>query len=381
MNSQFKRIFIPILIITGFLSLLHFFIFQISTDDLSSTAKTTVGIILILGTLNMPTGVLLSYTAYRKNFKALTWLSYIWLGFFNLLFHFSIVELLVQWVYPHGYSYWVLIGASIIAIWALYKGLKFPKISRHQLPAPDFLVGKTLVQISDLHVGMLHLNENWLARIVEKINSLQADFVAITGDLVEGSFETISPQLKPLNDVKAKNSKFYVTGNHEYIHQSTAWEGRLQELGFISLHNSAKIISIVAGPVTSNATGNVSGKLQIAGVPDRMVKRFTGHLVSDPEKALRTTEKVDYRILLAHEPTSVFDLKSEKCDVILTGHTHGGQIFPFSLYVRLIQPMVKGFKTINSTLVFAHQGTGFWGPPMRWFTDSEIVVFEFIKKN
>jgi uncharacterized protein len=97
--------------------------------------------------------------------------------------------------------------------------------------------------------------------------------------------------------------------------------------------------------------------------------------------ALRTSDTVDYRILLAHEPASVFDLKSEHCNVILAGHTHGGQIFPFSFYVRLVQPVVSGFKRINSTLVFAHQGTGFWGPPMRWFTDSEIAVFEFVKRK
>ena len=116
----------------------------------------------------------------------------------------------------------------------------------------------------------------------------------------------------------------------------------------------------------------------MAGVPDRMVKRFDTRLISDPDLALRSNEKVDYKILLAHEPASRWDLKNESCDLILSGHTHGGQIFPFGLLVRLAQPVVSGFKKMGDTLVFAHQGTGFWGPPMRWFSRSEIVVIQFI---
>jgi predicted MPP superfamily phosphohydrolase len=92
---------------------------------------------------------------------------------------------------------------------------------------------------------------------------------------------------------------------------------------------------------------------------------------------LASKEAVEYRILLAHEPKSVFDLGGEKCDLLLAGHTHGGQIFPFALLVRLVQPVVRGFKRINGVLVFAHMGTGYWGPPMRWFTSSEIVRFRW----
>jgi uncharacterized protein len=98
---------------------------------------------------------------------------------------------------------------------------------------------------------------------------------------------------------------------------------------------------------------------------------------TNPDLSLQTSTSVDYKILLAHEPGSVFDLRSEKCDLILSGHTHGGQIFPFGFFARLVNPVVSGFKTINSIRVFAHQGTGYWGPPMRWFTRCEIVIFEY----
>lgn len=364
--SRARALLIPILIITGFLGIIHFFIWRVVAASLDSAATDLLGSIFAIALILLPVGVLLSYTSYRQNLKWMTYLSYIWLGFFHLMFHFSFIQFVVSFFYPHDYSYWVLPVSGVICLWAIFKGFQFPKVTRYWLKAPAFLKGKTLVQVSDLHVGMLHLDEAWLGKVVDQINATNPDFVAITGDLVEGPYSKISPQLKPLKNVKSAQ-KFYVTGNHEYIHFSSEWENRLKELGFTPLHNSSVIVKLDGGQVL------------VAGVPDRMVKRFVSSgITSDPEKALQTSQKTDYKILLAHEPSSVFDLKNEKPDVILSGHTHGGQIFPFSLYVLLQQPVVQGFKLIRSTLVFAHQGTGFWGPPMRWFTQSEIAVFEFI---
>lgn len=364
--SRARAYAIPLLIITLILSVIHFFIFKVVSTSLSDEAQRLLAIVFINALLVLPIGVLLAYTPYKNSFRYVTYFSYIWLGFFHLLFHFSLIELVIFWIHPHDFSYWVLWAAGLIALWALYKGFQFPKVNRYWLKGPAFLKGKTLVQVSDLHVGMLHLNQNWLEKVVDKINSLIPDLVAITGDLVEGEYSKISPQLKPLEKIVCRH-KFYVTGNHEYIHFSTAWEARLQELGFKTLHNSSEVLRFEGGQVL------------MAGVPDRMVKRFTfGGLISDPDLALQNTQATEYKILLAHEPSSVFDLKDVKPDLILSGHTHGGQIFPFSLYVLLQQPLSKGFKRINSVLTFASQGTGFWGPPMRWFSESEIAVFEFI---
>ena len=372
--SRARALLKPLLIITAILGVIHFFIFQIISTSMGTDAKLILALVFIDALILLPVGVLIFYTSYRSSFKWLTYFSYMWLGFFHLMFHFALIELVIFLIRPHEYSYWVLIAAGLIALWSIYKGFKFPKVNRYWLKAPAFLKGKTLVQISDLHIGMLHLNQDWLQKVVGKINELQPDMVAITGDLVEGAYDKISTQLKPLAEIKAAH-KFYVTGNHEYIHFSDAWESRLQELGFTSLHNSSVIVPISS---TNAASGVHSGNLLMAGVPDRMVKRFIRNLTSDPELALKNSTKSEYKILLAHEPSSVYDLKTEKPDIIITGHTHGGQIFPFSFYVRMVQPLSKGFKLVNSVLIFANQGTGFWGPPMRWFTDSEIAIFEFI---
>lgn len=219
-----------------------------------------------------------------------------------------------------------------------------------------------IVQISDLHVGNTILKEKWLAGVVEKVLSLAPDILVITGDLADGAFEKTAPMLNSLSKIRCR--KFFITGNHEYI-RGDDWEAYLSQLGFEVLHNNHVIIAIDRG------------NLLLAGVPDLYVKRFIRERESSPDKALKTLQQVGYRILLAHEPSSVFDIKTEKCDLLLSGHTHGGQIFPFGLFVRLQQPVSAGFKKINDVLVFAHQGTGFWGPPMRWFTRSEIVEFSW----
>lgn len=275
-NSRARILLKPILIITFILGIIHLFIFQVVSHSLSADSKLILGLIFMTALIFMPFGVLISYTAYRQSLHWLTYFSYIWLGCFHLLFHFSLVELVIFFLRPHEYSYWVLWAAGLVAMWSIYKGFKFPTVKHYWLKAPPFMKGKTLVQISDLHVGMLYLNQSWLQKIVHKINDLKPDMIAITGDLVEGPYDKISPQLKPLAELNVAH-KFYVTGNHEYIHFSSSWENRLQELGFTPLHNSSEILSFDGGNVL------------MAGVPDRMVKRFTKGLTSEPDKALQNS--------------------------------------------------------------------------------------------
>ena len=301
---RLRSLLIPLVIITTFLGVLHWFIFTMATWEMSEKPVSLI-VFMIVG--------------------------------------------------------WMLFVTPLIASWALRINWTGPKVNKHALEGPEFMRGLRVVQISDLHVGHTILGEKWLARVVDRIEALRPDIVAVTGDLADGHFDTTSLMLAPLARVTAR--KFYVTGNHEYI-RGGSWEVRLEELGFECLHNTNAVIE------------REGGALLIAGVPDRGVGRFSGgSLESAPDRALSTSVTVGYRMLLAHEPSSVFDVKTERCDLLLAGHTHGGQIFPFSLLVKLQQPVTAGFKTVNGIRVFAHQGTGFWGPPMRWFTSSEIVEF------
>lgn len=314
------------------------------------------------GLFSLPIGILMTE---RKAFiwRVLTWFTYTWLGFFNFLFFLSLIEILILAFFFHTYSYWIFYAAILITFWSLYRGLSFPQTITHRIKN-EKLRGFSMVQISDLHIGMLHLRKKWVQRVVQTVLELKPNAIAVTGDLIESRYRFVMEEISELGRLNSISEKFYITGNHEYMHGGPFWEAKLQQLGFTILHNTHKIID------------HGSAKIMVAGVPDRMIKRFTRKTEkSNPDKALKSDQVVDYKILLAHQPASVKDLKEETCDLILSGHTHGGQIFPFHFLVRLAQPVVSGFKTIKNILVFAHQGTGLWGPPMRWFSRSEIVVF------
>ncbi len=360
------KILLVLTIIMTVLARVHWFMFGVVTrsfpDGSEQDYATTILIIYFLGWLSIPAGFLVSRNEKNK-FKWLTWIGYVWLGFFTINFLFSVIEFIISKFINHGYSDWVLVASVLISAWALYKGLKFPDLITHEMNGPPEIQNFKLAQISDLHIGMLHLNETWLEKVVLKINEQKPDIIAITGDLAEGHFHEISKKLLPLKNLKSTCGVFYITGNHEYIHPGE-WEICLKNLGITPLHNENQIIEFN------------SQKILIAGIPDKMAPRFRPELVSKPDLALTSEIKTIYKILLAHQPASVFDIKKQHCDLMVAGHTHGGQIFPFHLAVRLQQPMVSGFKKFGQTLVFNHQGTGFWGPPMRWFSRSEIVILK-----
>lgn len=370
--NELKPILRVLTILSIVLGLAHYFIFLSVSRSIpeESNYRIYLATFLTIGWLGLPAGFLVTLSKSKQKFKLISWFGYIWMGFFHLLFFSSLFEFALNLIFDHGYSYWNLFFSLTIGTYALFKGLRTPQVITHEMKGPSSMKGFTIAQVSDLHIGLLHLNAKWLSKVVTLVNQQKPDVFAITGDLVEGSYHEVSPQLEILKNVNSKLEKFYITGNHEYIHQgglsNNAWEKRLQELGFTTLHNQNKVVAFN------------QAKVLFAGVPDRMVPRFESQLRSLPDVALKTNENVDYRILLAHEPASVKDIKTEKCDLILSGHTHGGQIFPFGFLVRLVQPVVKGFKKIGEVLVFAHQGTGLWGPPMRWFSRGEIVVFRWV---
>lgn len=358
-----RRYILPLLIITALLGLINWFIYAMAAQSFAQPPLWLAALIGA-GVALMPLAMIITMTSMRKRLKIITLAGYVWMGVFTIAFFFACVQLIFSLFSLPVHSSWILWATLIISLWSLRITFTGPKIITHKMQGPESLRGLRLLQISDLHVGMPLLRERWLQKkVVDRLHSAKPDLVVVTGDLTDAPFEEASPLLNPLAQIVVP--KFYVTGNHEYI-RGGDWEQRLRELGFHALHNSHEVIH------------REGASLLIAGVPDRQVRGFHRSLESNPDQALTTDRLVDYKILLAHQPGSVFDLKNQKCDLILSGHTHGGQIFPFGLFARLANPVVTGFKTIKGIKVFAHQGTGYWGPPMRWFTRCEIVVFEWM---
>ncbi|BAK71817.1 metallophosphoesterase [Aliarcobacter butzleri ED-1] len=218
-----------------------------------------------------------------------------------------------------------------------------------------------IIQISDIHIGGL-ITKNFIKSMVEKINLLNADVVVITGDLVDTKLEFARPALDELKNLQSKYGTYFIVGNHEYFHGVKPIIDYVNSLGIKTLENQNVYI------------GEKDEGFYLAGVYDRFGFRY-GSYIPDINKALENCEN-NPTILLAHQPKYINEIKDTKnIDLILCGHTHGGQIFPFNFLVKLEQPYVKGLHQHNDTTqVYVNKGTGFWGPPMRLGASSEITV-------
>lgn len=221
--------------------------------------------------------------------------------------------------------------------------------------------GITLVQLTDLHIGPT-IGHRDLSDVVRRTNALFPDVVAITGDLVDGSVDELRDAVAPLADLKAKYGVFFVTGNHEYFSGATAWVREISRLGIRVLRNERVTI------------GNSDVGFELAGVDDRSAARFSedGH-GEDLEKALSGRDLTRALVLLAHQPRTVIDSARFGVDLQLSGHTHGGQIWPFGALVRLQQRFLAGLGRHGDTIIYVSRGTGYWGPPMRLFAPAEIT--------
>lgn len=237
---------------------------------------------------------------------------------------------------------------------ATYEGTKEPAVNVVELNHFDF----TMVQISDLHIGGL-IDTAFVEASVRKINALKPDVVFMTGDLIDTGLEYIEDAIRKLEDIEAKHGVYYILGNHEYFHEP---------MKIIDFMKTTNITLLLNENVTIDAL-----KLNVVGVTDRIGYR-TNVLVPDLHKAYRGTNPEYKTILLAHQPKFIEDLGEYKPDLILSGHTHGGQIWPFEYLVRLQQPYVKGLhKLPNGSYIYVNSGIGFWGPPMRLESQAEIA--------
>jgi uncharacterized protein len=221
--------------------------------------------------------------------------------------------------------------------------------------------GFTIVQITDVHVGGT-IGRAFIEDIVRRTNALAPDLVAITGDLVDGTVSELGHLVEPLANLRARHGVFFVTGNHEYFSDPAGWLDELPRLGIRVLRNER--ISI----------GNAAESFDLAGIDDRSAVHYGG---LDPRQAL--TQALTGRdpqrelVLLAHQPRVLFDAEPFKIGLQLSGHTHGGQVWPFGWLVKLQQPFIAGLHRRGDSQIYVSRGTGYWGPPMRLGAPPEIT--------
>jgi predicted MPP superfamily phosphohydrolase len=237
------------------------------------------------------------------------------------------------------------------------------RVPLRRLPSP--MSGFRIIQVSDLHIGAT-LGGDWLKRIVEEVNAADPDVVVITGDLVDGSVAQLRGEVAPLANLRARHGVFFVTGNHEYYSGVDDWLAELRRLGIRPLCNER--VSI----------GDGDHSFDLAGVHDWSGRRFGQAHQPDLARALEGRDPSRELVLLAHQPKQIHEAEKLGVGLQLSGHTHGGQIFPWGLVVRLDQPYVAGLSQHGSAHIYVSRGTGFWGPPMRVAAPPEISVLELV---
>jgi predicted MPP superfamily phosphohydrolase len=238
-----------------------------------------------------------------------------------------------------------------------------PAVKRVEVPIaglPKALDGFTLVQLSDVHIGET-LDRRFAQAVTEQVNALSADAVVITGDLVDGAVPRLTDEVAPLSQLRGRHGVFYVTGNHEYYHGGAAWEAEGRRLGFQVLHNEHRVLQVG------------DAQLVIGGVTDVEGARFARAHAPDVEAAFHGAPEGAPRVLLAHQPRFARRAAGHGVALMLSGHTHGGQMFPFMFFVKLQQPVIGGFAVLSGVPTYTSNGTGYWGPPFRVGPRGEIT--------
>ena len=232
---------------------------------------------------------------------------------------------------------------------------------------PQALHGFTIAQISDIHVGPT-IKRRYLDAIVERVNALRADVVAVTGDLADGSVRRLAPHTAPLARLKARHGAYFVTGNHEYYSNAHAWIAEVQRLGLYVLMNEHVVLA------------HEGASLLLAGVTDYSAHHFDPVHKSDPHRAVAgAPDDVAVKVLLAHQPRTAAAAADAGFDLQLSGHTHGGQFFPWNFFVPMQQPYTAGLNRLRRLWVYTSRGTGYWGPPKRFGAPSEITRIRLVR--
>ncbi|WP_332758515.1 metallophosphoesterase [Streptomyces sp. MT206] len=256
-------------------------------------------------------------------------------------------------------------GAAVAAAagtvgYGTYGVLRGPRVKRVTVPLaklPRAAHGFRIAVVSDVHLGPI-LGRAHTARIVDTVNRTQPDLIAIVGDLVDGNVHDLGPAAEPLRGLRARHGSYFVTGNHEYFSGAQQWIDHVRELGLTPLENARRPLPL----------------FDLAGVND-VQGESEGH-GPDFEAALGDRDRSRAAVLLAHQPIVIHDAVRHGVDLQLSGHTHGGQLWPGNYLAELANPTVAGLERYGDTQLYVSRGAGAWGPPVRVGAPSDITVVE-----
>ena len=389
--------FLPLVIVSA---ALHAFIgWRVAPDLGAPLWQALLVAVLVLSALLMPLGLLGSRVLRPPWADRLSWIGLLLMGLFSSLFVLTalrdvalLVLTLANRVLPGRLPLMQITQLSAAAVPMLAFGVtvvgflnarRTPAVVRVDVPIkglPNALQGFTLAQISDIHVGPT-IKHAYLQRIVRKVNTLGADVVAITGDLVDGPVASLAAHVAPLAQLQSRHGTFFVTGNHEYYSGAHAWIAELRRLGLTVLLNEHVVLHHGnARRSDAQDDSQIMAPLVLAGVTDFSAHHFDPAHRSDPQAAIDGAPPAALvRVLLAHQPRSAHAAASAGFDLQLSGHTHGGQFWPWNLFVPMQQPFTAGLDRLHNLWVYTSRGTGYWGPPKRFGAPSEITAVRLVK--
>ena len=367
--------------------LLHGYIGWRLLPALAGFSAVGVAAVLVLSALLMPLGLVARRVVRPPLADTLAWRGLLCMGLFSSLFVLTVLRDVVLLAFALAHTLgatWtqqvlpalrvdsavavLLLGllATVLGFWNARRTAQVVRVDVPITNLPAALHGFTVAQITDIHVGPT-IKTRYLQAIVRRVNTLDADMVAITGDLVDGSVADLGAHVAPLSTLSSRHGSYFVTGNHEYYSGAHAWITELRRLGVQVLMNEHVVLQ----------QGGAS--LVLAGVADFHADRFDKNHRSDPHAALAGAPlDAGVRVLLAHQPRSAFEAAKAGFDVQLSGHTHGGQFWPWNLFVPMQQPFTAGLRRLQDLWVYTSRGTGYWGPPKRFGAPSEITLLRLI---
>ncbi|WP_426176788.1 metallophosphoesterase [Massilia sp. TWR1-2-2] len=363
------------------LALLHLYIGLrlIPPMGLGTLGLSTGIALLAASALLVLTGLFSSVLKGARFSEQLTWAGLLSMGFFSSLLVLTVlrdVALLVAAAFAgspaieRASAIGVPLLAFVVTLIGFVNARRVARVVDVEVPIdglPAQFDGYSIVQISDIHVGPT-IKRGYLNAIVTKVNALKPDAIAVTGDLVDGSVKRLGMHTAPLERLAAPDGAFFVTGNHEYYSGADEWIVEMRRLGLTVLLNEHVVVE------------RAGEALMIAGVTDFMAHHFDESHRSDPHAAAKGAPgHVKVRVLLAHQPRSAEAAADAGFHLQLSGHTHGGQFFPWNLFVPLQQPFTAGLNRLRSLWVYTSRGTGYWGPPKRFGAPSEITRVRLVR--
>jgi len=259
----------------------------------------------------------------------------------------------------------VLAGTAALTAAAAWRAQKLAEVVSVDIPIDGLhaaLDGFRIAQISDLHVGPT-VTAPQMEAVTTRVNELDADLVAVTGDLIDGPVAGLAHGVAPLGKLQGRHGTWFVTGNHEYYSGVDPWLEHIRgELGWTALTEEHRLLE------------HDGARILVAGVTDPTASRMHPTHACSPAAACAGAPDADFRLMLAHQPESAPEVASLGFDLQLSGHTHGGQYFPYSALIHLVKKYVAGLYRVGNLHVYVNRGTTYWGPPLRLGSPQEITL-------